>query len=219
MLSTLAATAADGVTALGVSGTVSALTLSMVAAFLCGLRPFGVMLCLSAAAAWGGWPLPAWLAAAVRDDTNVWLLALALMALGERWSDTRSLAGHAEDLLLSAVRVPFGALLVAGVAVHSLGTWGWLCLPLGAALAASGFAFRVAVRALGTLLGWRRTVQGVALAIDIAVPALLLLAAWHAGVGLAALVLLLVVALPLTVWWVRELRSRWRRWALLLGER
>ncbi|MFY8087601.1 MAG: DUF4126 family protein [Rubrivivax sp.] len=146
------------------------------------------------------------------------LTVCAVLAAAERWADTRALAGHPEDLLLSAMRVPCGALVLGAVAIESWGAWGWWLLPLGAALALSGQALKAALRSLGTLLGWRRTVHLVALALDVSVPLLMVLA-WHRpALGLALLALLLLVALPTAVWWVRELRSRWRRWALLIGQ-
>lgn len=189
------------------------LALAVVAAFLCGLRPFAVALCLSLAGTFGALQLPAGLLLA----GPVMVLACAILALAERWSDARALSGHHEDLTLVALRVPCGALVVAAVAVELMGAWGWLALPWGAALALSGQALKAALRTMGTLLGWRKTLIAVNLLIDLGTPALLLLA-WHwPGLGVLVLTLLLVVALPLAVWWVRELRSRWRRWALLSG--
>jgi hypothetical protein len=187
------------------------LALAVVSAFLCGLRPFAVATSL-ALAGWQGWvELPAGLPLA----SGLALAVCALLAVAERWADARALSGHPEDLLLSALRVPCGAVVLGAVCVDHFGAWGWLALPLGAALALSGQALKAALRSLGTLLGWRLTLVLVALLIDLAVPGLLVLA-WTAPVmALAALSLLLAVALPLAVWWVRELRSRWRRWALI----
>jgi Domain of unknown function (DUF4126) len=190
------------------------LAMAVVAAFLCGLRPFAVVLCLGLASALGVIQLPAGL----QLDSPLALSACAVLALAERLADAKALSGHSEDLLLAALRVPCGAVLLAAVCLDWFGAWGWLGLPCGAALALSGQALKAAVRSMGTLLGWRHMLVLVALAIDLSVPATLALAWRWPALGMLWLTLLLLVALPLAVWWVRELRSRWRRWALLASE-
>ena len=190
------------------------LALAVVAAFLCGFRPFAVALCLGMASLIGSLELPAGLQLAAPAPVAI----CAVLALAERWADAKALSGHAEDWLLAALRVPCGAVVLAAVSVELLGAWGWLGLPWGAALALSGQALKAALRSLGTLLGWRRTLVALTVAIDLAIPALLALAWLWPGLGVVVLTLLLAVALPLAVWWVRELRSRWRRWALLVGQ-
>lgn len=190
----------------------AALALALTAAFLCGLRPFWVVLLLACAQS-GGWvALPAGLDLL---EGPLVLAVCVVLALAERVSDTRSLHGHPEDLLLSSLRVPMGAVLPAAWMVDLFGPAGWLALPMGAALAACGQALRAALRAMGGLLGWQRTLVGVLLLIDVLVPALMWLAwlrPWAATVVLACTLLL---AVPAAVWWARELRSRWRRWAAL----
>jgi hypothetical protein len=186
--------------------------LAVVTAFASGWRPMLVALALAAASAAHVVDLPAGLALL---ETAPALWVLAALALVERLADQRALHGHEEDLLLSSLRVPMGALLFAAWAVDLMGAWGWLGLPLGAALALSGQALKATLRAMGGLLGWDRTVSIVAVLIDLSVPLALWMAWRFPLAALAFLALILLVALPAAVWWVRELRSRWRRWAAL----
>lgn len=190
------------------------LTLGMTAAFFCGFRPFAVALCLGLAGAYGWVQLPAGLLL----SAPLAIALCAILATAERWVDGRALHGHPEDLLLSALRVPCGASLLAVICVELWGAWGWLAMPLGAALALSGQSLKAALRSLGTLLGWRRTLVALAVGVDLAVPSVLTLAWQQPGPAMLLLAVLLLVALPTAVWWVRELRSRWRRWAMLLEQ-
>jgi Domain of unknown function (DUF4126) len=188
------------------------LALSVSAAFACGIRPFAVALCLGLAGSQGLLDLPAGLA--LLESTPVLLVCL-ILALAERLADNRALEGHDEDILLASLRVPLGALVMGALLVDAFGAWGWLGLPLGAALAAAGQALKAAVRAMAGLLGWRRTLAAILLSIDLLVPASLLFA-WTSPLwALVALAVTVLVGLPASVWWVRELRSRWRRWAAL----
>jgi hypothetical protein len=188
------------------------LAIALACAFLCGLRPFAVVFCVGAAHAAGMLPLPAGLAVL---DWTVVVWACAVLAVAERMADALALHGHDEDLLLAGLRIPLGAVMMAAWLVDVLGAWGWLGLPFGAALAAGGQALKAALRAMGGLLGWHRTLTALVLAIDLGVP-LALAAAWlWPWASMAALGALLFVALPAAVWWVRELRSRWRRWAAM----
>lgn len=188
------------------------LALAVTAAFACGMRPFAVAFWLGLAG-WLGWiELPAGLELL---SAGLLVVGCAGMALAERIADTLALHGHDEDLLLSALRIPLGALALGAWFVDAFGAWGWLGLPLGAALAAGGQALKAALRAMGGLLGWRRTLVVVVIAIDVFVP-LALLVAWHGPwIALVGVGATLMLALPAAVWWVRELRSRWRRWAAM----
>jgi phosphatidylserine synthase len=194
------------------TGLVTLLALAIAASFVCGMRPFAVALCLGLAGSLGALELPSGLAVL---QSAMALVVCAVLAMAERLADTRALEGHEEDLLLSGLRVPLGAVVMAAWLVDAFGAWGWLGLPLGAALAAAGQALKAALRAMGGLLGWRRTLAAVLLSIDLLVPASLVLA-WNSPLfTLAVLAVTLLVALPAAVWWVRELRSRWRRWAAM----
>lgn len=188
------------------------LALAVVAAFASGIRPLAVALCLGLAGNLGLLTLPAGLMAL---QSNAVLLVCLVLALAERMADTRALEGHEEDMLLASLRVPLGAIVMGALLVDAFGAWGWLGLPIGAALAAAGQALKAAVRAMGGLLGWRRTLAAVLLSIDVLVPCSLLMAWKSPLLTLAALALTLLIGLPASVWWVRELRSRWRRWAAL----
>jgi len=191
---------------------IPALALALTAAFACGLRPFAVVFWLGLAGWLGALTLPAGLELL---QSGPLVVACGALALAERMADSLALQGHDEDLLLSALRIPFGALVLGAWFVGAFGAWGWLGLPLGAALAAGGQVLLAALRALGGLLGWRRTLVVVVLAIDAGVPLALALGwrgPWFALAGLAATLALVV---PAAVWWVRELRSRWRRWAAM----
>jgi hypothetical protein len=188
------------------------LALAVAAAFACGLRPFAVAFCLGAAGRLGWLELPAGLELL---QTGLPLFVCGAIAIAERMADALALHGHDEDLLLSGLRIPLGAVVLAAWLVDALGAWGWLALPVGALLAAGGQALKAALRAMGGLLGWRRTLSLVTVSIDIFVPLSLALA-WNWPVlALAVLSAVLFVALPVAIWWVRELRSRWRRWAAM----
>ncbi|MBL8328593.1 MAG: DUF4126 domain-containing protein [Rubrivivax sp.] len=185
------------------------LALAALASFLCGLRPFAVVFCLGLA----GWldllALPAGL------DLLQQAPALALcgvLALAERLADARSLRGAPEDLLLNSLRVPLGAVVAAALMLDVLGPWGWIGLPLGAALAGSGQALRVALRLLCGLLGSPLAVGSLVVMFDLLVPLALFVAPAWPGSSLLTLALVMLVALPAAIWWARELRSRWRQW-------
>ena len=186
------------------------LALAAMAGFACGLRPFAVAFCLGLA----GWhtdlPLPAGLEM-LADPVG--LMVCGGLALAERVVDTLALGGRDEDLLLASLRVPVGAMLTAGLLLEVFGAWGWLGLPVGAALAASGQALKAALRALVGLLPDSGLRQLLPVMVDVALPAALLLAWWRPVLGLSVLGLILLIALPAAIWWARELRSRWRRWA------
>ena len=188
------------------------LAIALASAFLCGLRPFAVVFCLGAAHAAGWLPLPAGLELL---QWTVVVAACALLAVAERMADALALHGHDEDPLLSGLRIPLGAVVLAAWLVDLLGAWGWLGLPVGAALAAGGQALKAALRAMGGLLGWHRTLTALVLMIDLGVPLALATAWLWPWASMAGLGALLFVALPAAVWWVRELRSRWRRWAAM----
>ena len=188
------------------------LAIALASAFLCGLRPFAVVFCLGAAHAAGWLPLPAGLELL---QWTVVVAACALLAVAERMADALALHGHDEDLLLSGLRIPLGAVVLAAGLVDLLGAWGGRGLPVGAALAAGGQALKAALRAMGGLLGWHRTLTALVLMIDLGVPLALATAWLWPWASMAGLGALLFVALPAAVWWVRELRSRWRRWAAM----
>ncbi len=194
------------------SGLWTLFALAVAAAFACGIRPFAVALCLGLAGTLDLLRLPAGLEVL---QSHVALLVCLVLALAERMADNRALEGHEEDMLLSSLRVPVGAVVMAAFFVDAFGAWGWLGLPFGAGLAAAGQALKAAVRAMGGLLGWQRTLAAVLLSIDVLVPASLLMAWTSPFWTLAALAMTLLVGLPASVWWVRELRSRWRRWAAM----
>jgi hypothetical protein len=188
------------------------LALSVSAAFACGIRPFAVALCLGLAGSQGFLNLPSGL---VFLDTTAVLMVCLVLALAERMTDNRALEGHDEDMLLASLRVPMGAVIMGALLVDAFGAWGWLGLPVGAALAAAGQALKAAVRAMAGLLGWRKTLAAILLSIDLLIPASLLFAWTFPLWTLLALAMTVLVGLPASVWWVRELRSRWRRWTAL----
>lgn len=191
-------------------GFLALLALAAMAGFACGLRPFAVAFWLGMAAWQSEFDLPAGLEMLA---TPPGLFVCGCLALAERVADTLALGGRDEDLLLASLRVPVGATLTAGLLLEVFGAWGWLGLPVGAALAASGQALKAALRALVGLLPGSGLRQLLPLIVDVALPSLLLLAWLYPALGLSALGLTLLIALPAAIWWARELRSRWRRWA------
>ena len=188
------------------------LAVAALVAFACGLRPFASAFWLALAAWLDLLTLPAGLM--LLNHTSVLLLCAGL-ALAERVADTLALRGRDEDLLLASLRVPMGAMLCAAFLLELLGAWGWLGLPAGAALAASGQALKAALRALLALLAWSWPRRGLPVLLDALVPLAIALAWLRPGLALLMLGLTLLVALPAAIWWARELRSRYRRWAAL----
>lgn len=191
-------------------GFLALLALAAMVGFVSGLRPFATAFWLGLA----GCLQPEWLPAGLQFLSGpLALMACGVLALAERLADSLALRGGDEDLLLASLRVPVGAMLTAGLLLEVFGAWGWMGLPIGAALAASGQALKAALRAMCGLLPQWGLQQIIPLVLDVALPALMLLAWYRPAIGLGALGLTLLVALPAAIWWARELRSRWRRWA------
>ncbi len=191
-------------------GLLALIALAVTLGFVSGLRPFATVFFVALAARFDLLPLPAGLS--LLESTPA-LLTCGGLALAERIADTLTWHGHQEDVLLASLRVPVGAALTAALLLDLFGAWGWMGLPLGAALAALGQALQAALRALLGMLHSRRALSVVLLAVDVAVPVALAVAWSWPGLALTSLGLTLLIALPAAIWWARELRSRWRRWA------
>lgn len=188
------------------------LALAAALGFACGFRPFATVWWLALAGYLQWIVLPAGLDGLLEFPV---LLTCAGLALAERVADARAWRGQDEDLLLLSLRVPAGAVLTAAVLLDAMGPWGWLGLPMGAALAASCQALKAALRAVARLACPPLLLSLLLLVFDAFLPVSLALA-WQSPLSYFALLLVtLLVALPAAAWWARELRSRWRRWATL----
>jgi len=173
-----------------------------------GMRLYAVVF-LTGLAGYLGWvPLPGGLKLLSHE---VVLIASGLMLAVEFFADKIPGLDTLWDLVHTAIRVPAGAALAAGVFGGDSVAWGMVAALMGGTLAATAHTAKATTRAAVNTSPEPFSNIGLSLLGDAAVPAMLWLA-WNEPVWFfVALAVALVIGITLIVVLSKFLRALWRR--------